>query len=104
LGDADHHHPEAPLALGLLQIGTRHLLLGLALAETHHRDLVVEREAVDRGHVGATDLAQQRRRRDRVATVEQEADQLPLAHQPRHVALQEEPVDRTHPQRHVVTQ
>jgi len=104
LGDADHHDPEAPLALGPLEVGARQILLRGALPKTQQWDLVVFREALDLLHVTAPDLAEQRRRGNRVAAIEQKAHHLPLAHQPRHIPLQEQAVDRAHPQRHVVAQ
>jgi hypothetical protein len=99
---ADHDDAGAPLALGALEVGTRHLLLGLALAKAHHRDASIGGEALDRLHVTAPDLAEQRRRRDLVALIEQEAHDHPLGHQPRHVTLQEQAVDRAHLQGDVV--
>jgi hypothetical protein len=104
LRDADQHHAEATLALGGPEVVTRDLLLGLAPAKAQHRNPVALGVAIDRRHVGAADLAQQRRRRDRVASIQQKPHDLKLRHQLRHVSLQEQPVDRPHPQRHVISQ
>jgi len=61
-------------------------------------------EAIDRRHIAAADLAQQRRRRDRKATIEQEAHDLKRGHQLRHVGLQKQPIDGAHLQRDVISQ
>jgi hypothetical protein len=104
LGDADQDDAEAALPLGLLEVRPGDLLLRLAPPEADDRDLVAGSEALDRAHVTRTDLAQKRRRRDREAAIEQEADQEPLAHQLRHIRLQKETIDRAHLKRHPVAQ
>jgi hypothetical protein len=102
--DADQHHPEAALALGALEVGSRHRLLRIAAAEAHDRDPLLAREAVDPLHVAAADPAQQRRGGDRVAAVEQEADHLSLSHQLGHVALEEDAVHGADLERHVLAE
>jgi hypothetical protein len=104
LSDTDQHDAEASRALGGLQIRARHVLLGGALAKAQHRDLVVGRVTLDRGHIGAALLGQQRRRRDREAAVQPEPHELMLGHQLRHVRLQKQAIDRAHLQRHVIAQ
>src|ERR1700739_4151890 len=46
LRDPDHHHPEAPLALGRLEMLARDLLLDIALHKPRHRDLVRDDETL----------------------------------------------------------
>jgi hypothetical protein len=41
LADADHHHPEAPLGLGALEMLAGDLLPDIAHDKPHHRDLVL---------------------------------------------------------------
>jgi hypothetical protein len=93
LGNADHDAAEAALPPGALQVGTGDLLLVLALLKPHDRNLVVGGEAFDRPYLAAPDLAEQRRRGDREAPVQEEADQHPRGHQPRHVGMEQEAVD-----------
>jgi hypothetical protein len=102
LRDADHHHPEATLALGTLEVLAGDLLFDIALDEPHDRDLVLGHEPVDRLHVAAADPSQHRRRRDPEPAIQQEPDHLPLRLQPRDVPLQEQPVDRSDPEGHVI--
>jgi hypothetical protein len=104
LRDADQHHPVAALLLGALEVLARDQFFDIALGEPHDRDLAINDEAIDRGHVAAADLAQRRRRGDREPAIEQKPDQLPLGLQPRHIALQEQAIDRAHLQRHVITE
>jgi hypothetical protein len=104
LGDADQDHAEAALALGGLKVAARDQLLGLALAEPQHGDPITLDVAIDRGHVGAAEPAKQRRRRDRVAAIQQKAHDLKRRHQLGHIGLQEQPIDRAHPQRDVIPQ
>jgi hypothetical protein len=105
LRDADHRHAAAPVALGTPQIRARDVLLAGALREAHDRNLVVQREAVDRLDIAATDPPEDRRRRDVAAdTIQQKAHQLPVALQARDVAGQKDPIHRRHPQRHVIGQ
>jgi len=99
LADADHHDPEAPLPLGRLQVGTGDLLLRLAPAEADDRDLVGGRERVDLLDIALAVAAEQRRRGNPKAAVEQEADQPAGAHQLRDPGVQQDPVDRTHAKR-----
>jgi hypothetical protein len=61
--------------------------------EADHRHAALAGEAFDPFPELPADLAQHRRRWDRVAAVEQEAHHLPLAHQLRHVALKEHAVN-----------
>jgi hypothetical protein len=103
-GDADQIDAAAALALGARAITARDLLLRLARGEAHDRDLLLLGVALDRPHVGAADLAEHGRRGDRVAAVEQKADHPSLAHQLRHVALEEDAVDRAHLQGHMLTE
>ncbi len=103
LRDAEHHHPRTPVPLSLLHVRARDVLLDHVLGEPHHRDLPRLRERVDVLHVGAADLPEQHRRRDRPARmVVEEPHQLPVALQPRDVPREQDPVDRTHPQRDVI--
>jgi hypothetical protein len=104
LRDADQDDPEAARALGGLDVAPRHLLLGLALGEAHDRDVVLVGEALDRLDVRASHPREQRRRGDREAAVEQEAHELALGHEPRHVRLQEQPVYGADLERHVLAQ
>jgi len=104
LRDPDRDHAEAALTRGLLQVGTDALLLRLASDEADKRDLMLGSEALDRCHIATADIAEQRRRRDRKTPVEQEAHDHPLAHQSRHIAVQEDPVDRAHLQGDPVAQ
>jgi hypothetical protein len=104
LRDTDQHHPEASLALGALKVLASDVLLAVLLGEAHHRQLVVQRELIDRLAVRAADLAQQHRRRDPEPAVQQKPDQHPRRLQLRHVALHEQPVDRSHSQRDVIGQ
>ncbi len=96
LGDADEDAAEASLAGGGLEVGTGDLLLRLAAAKADERDRVAGGEALDRRLVAAADLAQERRRGDGRAAVEQEADEQAVAHQFVHVRLQVDAVDRAH--------
>jgi hypothetical protein len=41
LGDAEHHHPRAPVALGRLHVRARDVLLDHVLGEPHDRNLLV---------------------------------------------------------------
>ena len=94
LRDAHEHHAvEAPLP-GLRQVGRGNVLLALALGEADQGDGVVGDEALDVVHEALADLAERRRRGDGVAPVQQEADDLVLGHQPRHVGMHEHPVHR----------
>jgi hypothetical protein len=65
LSDADQHHAEASLPLGRLEIRPGDVLLALVALEAHDGELVVQRELIDRLHIGAADAPQNRRRRDR---------------------------------------
>lgn len=94
LRDADHDHPKATLALGRAQVRARDQLLGLALFEMHHRDLLLGREALDRAHIPSTDLAQRRWRGDRHPTVEQEPYEHPLGLQLGYVPGKKDPICR----------
>jgi hypothetical protein len=87
-----------------LRVAAGDQLLGLALAETHHRDPVAPREPPDRARVGGADLAERRRRGDREAAIEQEPHHLTLGLQLRHIARQEDPIDRIDPERHPLPQ
>lgn len=102
LGDADHDHAEAPLSGCARKVGPGDLLLALALPEAHDRDVVLFGVALDVGDVRAADPPQHRRRGDVKAPVDHEPAQQPLAHELRDVALQEDAIDRTHLQAHVV--
>lgn len=102
LRDPDHHHPEAALALGPLEMLTGEVLLDLALHEPDHRDVVVEGELVDRVGVVAAHLAQHGRRGDRKPAIQQEPDHLPLGLQSRDVPLQEQPIHRPDLEGHVI--
>jgi hypothetical protein len=105
LGDADQHDAPTAITLGGLQERAREVLLAGALGEPHHRDLVIQREAIDGLHVAPADPAQDRRRRDVAAhAVKQEPHQLPVALQRGHVAGQKDPVHRPHLEGHVVAQ
>ena len=94
LRDTDHHHAVAAVALGALEILASDLLLHIPLDEPDRRDLVGGDVVVDSVDVVAADLPQHRRRRDREPAIQQEPDHLPFGHQPRHVPLQEQAVDR----------
>ena len=102
LADPDHHHPEAALTLSALEMLTSDLLLHIPLDEPDRRDLVGDDELVDAVDVVTADLPQHRRRRDREPAIQQEPDHLPLGHQPRHVPLQEQAIDRPDPERHMI--
>jgi hypothetical protein len=103
LRDAEHHDAAAVLPLGFVHVLASDVLLHIRLGEPHHRDVVGLRERVDLLHIGTTDPPQDRRRRDRPARpIVQEPDQLPVALQPRDVARQEDPIDRTDLQRDVI--
>jgi len=78
------------------------LFLHVPLDELHRRDLVIDDEPVDLIDVAAADLAQHRRRRDREPAIQQEPDHLPLGHQPRDVPLQEQTIDRSDLERHMI--
>jgi hypothetical protein len=98
-------HPrqaEAPLPLGRLEVLARDVLLDVALHKAHHRDLVLDDEALDRTDVLAADPAKHRRRRNRKTPIEQKPDHLKLGLQPRHVALKEQPVNRPDLERDVI--
>ena len=102
LRDPDHHHPEAPLALGRLEVLARDVLLDVPLLKAHHGDLALADELLDRLHVRAADPSQHRRRRDRKAAIEEKPDHLKLRLQSRHVALKEQPVHRPDLERDVI--
>ena len=104
LRDADQHHAVAALLLGALEVLACDLFLDIALGEAHDRDLVIADQALDRLDVVAADLAQHRGGGDREPAIEQKPDHLPLGLQARHVALQEQAIDRAHLQRHVIAQ
>jgi hypothetical protein len=70
----------------------------------HDRNRLPLREPLDRPHVPLTDLAQQRRRRNRKTAVQKEADEQALAHQPRYTGLQEQSVNRAHLERDTLAQ
>jgi hypothetical protein len=103
LRDAEHHHPRAPLPLRRLHMRARNILLDHVRGEPHHRNLPRLRERVDLLHIGPADLPEDRRRRDRSArALVEEPHQLPVALQPRHIPGEEDPVDRSDPQRDVI--
>jgi hypothetical protein len=102
LRDPDHHHPEAALPLGRLEVLARDLLLDVALHAAHPWDLVLGDEPIDRLDILAADPPQHRRRGNRKAPVEQKPDHLKLRLQPRNVALKEQPIDRPDLERDVV--
>jgi hypothetical protein len=104
LRDPDHNDAEAALIESGVQVRANAVLLRLPPLETDHRNLTLGGEALDRGHVATADITEQRRRRDRETAVEQKPHHQTLAHQPRHIPLQEDPVDRTHPKSDVVAQ
>jgi hypothetical protein len=62
LGDPDQHHPLAALVFGRGQVRPGDLLLGLALGEVHHRDLVRGDERLDVAHQPIVVAGQARRR------------------------------------------
>ncbi len=104
LGDAYQHDAvEAPLP-GPRQVGGGNLLLALALGEADHGDGVVGDEALDVLHEALSDLAEGCRRGDGEPPVQQEADDLVLGHQPRHVGMQKDAVHRTDRERDVIPQ
>jgi hypothetical protein len=78
------------------------LLLDVALDEAHDRDLMIDDELIDRRHIRTADPPQHRRRRDREPPIQQEPDHLALCLQPRHVPLQEQPVDRPDLEGHMI--
>jgi len=78
------------------------LLLHIPLDEADRRNLVGRDVLVDLIDVVTTDLAKRRRRRDREPAIQQKPDHLPLGHQPRHIPLQEQTIDRPDLQRHVI--
>jgi hypothetical protein len=102
LTDAEHHHPRPPCPPGGAEVLAGDLLLAVLVLEPNHRDPAVARVAFDRVDVPPADLAQQRRRGDREPLIEQKPDHLSLRLQPRHVPVQEHPIDRAHPQTHVL--
>ena len=104
LRDPDHHDPVAVLALSGLEMRAGDLLLHITLDELHCRNLVTDDVVVDLVDVVTADLPQHRRRRDREPAIQQKPDHLPLAHQPRHVPLQEQAIDRPDPERHVIAE
>ncbi len=66
-----------------------------SLLETHQGDLVVGNEALDVLDERLADLAQRRRRGDRVAPVQEEPDHLVLGHQAGDVGVHEDSIDRS---------
>jgi hypothetical protein len=100
LGDADHHHAEPPLPLGLLHVAAGDELLGLALLEMHHRDSMPLGEPFDRPDVRVADLPERRRRGNRKPPVQQKPNHLPLGLQLRQVPREEDPIDRVDLERH----
>ena len=102
LRDSDHHHPEAPLALGRLEMLARDVLLDIALHKAHHRDLVLGDEPLDRLDVRAADPPQHHGRGNRKPAIQEKPDHLKLGLQPRHVPLKEQPVDRPDLERDVI--
>ena len=102
LRDADHHHPEAPLALGRLEVLAGDVLLDIPLHKADHRNLVLGDEPLDRLDVLAADPPQHRRRGNRKAAIQEKPDHLKLRLQPRHIPLKEQPVDRPNLERDVI--
>ena len=79
------------------------VLLAVALGKPHQRNVVIEHEAIDRVDILTPDPSQDRRRRDvALHAIQQEPHQLPITLQARHVAGQEDPVDRRHLQGDVI--
>ena len=102
LRDPDQHHPEAALPLGCGEVLARDLLLDIVLHKAHPWDLTLGDEPVDRLDVLAADPPEHHRRGNRKAAIQQKPDHLKLRLQPRHVAVEEQPVDRPDLERHMV--
>jgi len=106
LRDADQRHPaSAALGRGGGDERPGDLLLVLTLGEVDHRDAVDLGEPVHLTRVALANLPERRRGRD----AEPPLPAQELAHpahrlQPRHIRLQEDPVDRTARERHMITQ
>jgi hypothetical protein len=90
-----NHHDE-PRRLMVRLIGTR---ARRDRSGRHGQSSAYSGVPLDRRDITSADLAKQRRRGDRRATVEQKTHEQTLAHQPRHVRLQVDAIDRAHPKR-----
>ena len=80
-----------------------HIVLALAFAELHERNLVPRHEALQRRHEAAAHRVHQRRRRQRLPAMLAEEPHHPLfVLQPRHKDVEVHPVDPLDRQRHMI--
>ena len=104
LRDTDHNHPEPALSSSSLKGRGHPLLLRLTPLEMDQLNPLLRSETLDPRDIPPPDVAQKRRRRNHKTAVEEKPHHQPLAHQPRHIPLKKDPVDRTHLKRHMVAQ
>ena len=105
LGDPDQHHAILAFPGRCFQVGASHFLLVLSFLEVHNRNVVPFSKLVDSLHIGFTDLPKRRRRGNlELPLPAQEDADLPHRLQLGYVRLQEDSVDGTALERHVVSQ
>jgi hypothetical protein len=105
LRDPNQHHAILMFTGCRFQIGQSHLLFILALLKVHHGYLVPAGELMDGLDVGIANLTKPGRRWDsELSLPAQELANVPYGLQPRHVSLQENPVDTSTPQCHPISQ
>jgi len=103
LRHADQHHKVFAFARRRFQIGTSCFLFVLALLEVHDRNMVSFRKPVDRLHVFIADSAKRGRGRNRELPLPaQERAYVPDGLKPGYVGLQENAIDGTAPEGHVI--